>query len=109
MPTQQQINDAHRHQPWYVEALEEFPKPGAKLRYRGAEATLLRNIAENAERELQAGEIYTLRTIELFSSWACVTLEETGETKFALVFFDSMVIPGILLPVETKPVGGTCL
>lgn len=92
MNPQNQVNARHRHQPWYFEALEEFPRPGSKLRFRSARATWFKNLRENAERELRCGEIYTLRTIELFSSWACVTLVETGETEYALGFFERVLM-----------------
>lgn len=67
-----------------------FPRPGAKLRYRGAHLSMFTNLAANAERELKLGETYTLKMIQLASSWACVTLEETGDTEFQLNFFDDL-------------------
>jgi hypothetical protein len=75
---------------YYQEALERFPKPGAKLRYRGTNQLWYTNIIANAERELKIGTTYTLRTIQLFSSWALITLEETGDIEFALGFFDDL-------------------
>ncbi len=74
----------------YKEALERFPKQGAKLRYRGTNQFWFTNIIANAERELRIGEIYTLKSIELASSWACITLEETGDTEFSLGFFHDL-------------------
>ncbi|CAN5584349.1 hypothetical protein BH20ACI4_BH20ACI4_02000 [soil metagenome] len=71
-------------------ALLKFPKPGAKLRYRGTNQFWFTNIIANAERELRIGEIYTLKNIELASSWASITLEETGDTEFSLGFFDDL-------------------
>lgn len=71
-------------------ALERFPKPSAKLRYRGTNKFWFTDIIANAERELSIGEIYTLKSIELASSWACVTLEETGDIEFSLGFFDDL-------------------
>ena len=81
---QRQIDEA------YKEALERFPKPGAKLRYRGTNQFWFTNLIANAERELRIGEIYTLKSIELALSWACITLEETGDTEFSLGFFDDL-------------------
>ena len=72
----------------YQEALKRFPQPGAKLRYRGVKQFWFTNIIANAERELRLGEMYTLKAIKLHSSWACITLEETGDTEFTLGFFD---------------------
>lgn len=74
----------------YKEALEGFPKPGAKLRYRGTTQFWFANLIDNAERELRIGETYTLHSIKLALSWACINLEETGETKFSLGFFDEL-------------------
>jgi len=71
-------------------ALLNFPKPGAKLRYRGAHRYSSTDIIENAERELRVGEIYTLRSIELFLSCAAITLEETGKTEYELGFFEEV-------------------
>ena len=68
--------------------LARFPKPGAKLRYKGAGALWFTDIIANAKRELRVGEVYTLKTLQLASSWAPITLEETGDTRFALSFFD---------------------
>ncbi len=74
----------------YKRSLARFPKPGAKLRYRGTNQFWFTNIIANAERELRIGEIYTLKSIELALSWACITLEETGDTEFSLGFFDDL-------------------
>jgi hypothetical protein len=82
--------NAARRKALYLEALERFPKPGAKLRYRGTCLFWFTDIIANAERELVVGEIYTLKTIEIFSSWASITLEETGETEFAFGFFEAI-------------------
>ena len=71
-------------------ALAEFPKPESKLRYRGTNQFWFTDIIANAERELRIGEIYTLKSIKLASSWACITLEETGDTEFSLGFFDDL-------------------
>lgn len=90
MKEQASLNARHRNNPNYLQTLRRFPKPGAKLRYRGTNRLTATNIIANAERELRLGETYTLRTIELFSSWASVTLEETGDAEFALGFFDRL-------------------
>ena len=79
---QRQIDEA------YKEALERFPKPGAKLRYRGTTQFWFAELIANAERELRIGEIYTLKTVKLALSWAGITLEETGDTEYSLGFFD---------------------
>ena len=83
-------NNAAKRKAVYLEALERFPKAGAKVRYIGTHVFWFTDIIANAERELVVGEIYTLKTIELYSSWASVTLEETGDHEFALGFFESV-------------------
>lgn len=67
-----------------------FPRPGAKLRFVRIDNYHATNIIANAQRELHIGEVYTLKMIRLASSWACITLEETGDTEFALGFFDTL-------------------
>ncbi len=71
-------------------SLARFPKSGAKLRYRGTNQFCSTDIIANAERKLCIGEIYTLKSIELFLSSAYITLEETGDTEFSLGFFDDL-------------------
>jgi len=66
-----------------------FPKPGAKLRYKGTNSFPPTDVIANAERELTIGQTYTLKAIRLASSWARITLEETGDHEFALGFFDT--------------------
>ncbi len=82
---QRMIDDA------YKRAYEKFPKSGAKLLYRGTNQFWVANLIANAERELRIGEIYTRRTIKLASSWACVTLEETGDLEYSLGSFEECV------------------
>lgn len=65
----------------------EFPKPGAKLKYKGTHPFWFTNYIQDAKDKLVVGQEYTLKTIEILSSWCCVTLEETGDTEFALSFF----------------------
>lgn len=79
-----------RHDAAKKSALAKFPKPGSKLRYNGTNQFWFTDIIANAERELRNGEVYTLKSIELFSSWASITLEETGDTRFSLGFFDDL-------------------
>lgn len=72
----------------YAEAYARFPKAGAKLRYRGTHQFWFPSYMANAERELRVGEVYTLKTIELAASWACITLDETGDAEFTLGCFE---------------------
>ena len=64
-----------------------FPSPGAKLKYKGTHIFWFLHSFENAKNNLVVGKEYTLKTIEVFSSWCCITLEETGDTEYSLSFF----------------------
>ena len=66
----------------------KWPRPGSKLRYNGTRPFWFTNIIEDAEKNLVVGNIYTLAKIELASSWAAVTLEESGEVVYSLSFFE---------------------
>ncbi len=74
-------------------SLARFPQVGAKLRYRGTNQYCFTDIIANAERKLCIGEIYTLKSIEVFLSSSYVTLEETGDAEFSLGFFDDLSVP----------------
>lgn len=65
-----------------------FPHPGTKLRFRGTNAFWFTNMIEDAERLLVVDHGYTLKTIEVYSSWASIRLEEFPDTDFTLSFFD---------------------
>lgn len=71
-----------------------FPRPGSKLRFKGTNSYHSTDIIANAQRELKEGDVYTLKMIRLASSWACITLEEKGNTEFALAFFDALPVQG---------------
>jgi hypothetical protein len=36
---------------------------------------------------LVRGKTYTLKKIDVASSWCCITLEETGNVEYSLSFF----------------------
>lgn len=65
-----------------------WPRPGSKLRYRGTHRFWFTNIIKDAEAHLDVGVVYTLAKINLASSWAAVTLEETGDIVYSLGFFE---------------------
>jgi hypothetical protein len=65
----------------------DFPQPGAKVTYKGTHMLWFTDIIKNAEDNLVKGNTYTLKTVDIASSWVCVTLEETGDIKYALSFF----------------------
>lgn len=90
MKDQAALNARHQSNPHYLRMLERLPKPGAKLRYKGTNRLTASNIIENAETRLQVGEIYTLKTIEIFSSWTAVTLEGFDDLQFCLSFFERL-------------------
>ena len=82
-----------RHRPSFNEdpyeaAYRRFPKAGAKLRFKQSHSFPYSDMAENADRELTVGAVYTLKNIELASSWACITLEEKPGMEFSLGYFE---------------------
>jgi hypothetical protein len=90
MEDQEKVKVHFCNSPGALAAINDFPKPGTKLRYRETNKYWHVNIIENAQRELQVGEIYTLRTIEIGRSWTIITLEETGDTEYSLGFFEKL-------------------
>ena len=64
-----------------------FPNPGARLHLQGAGEFWFTNLVEDAERLLTVGHTYTLQDIEVYSSWAKVTLAEIPDAEFPLSFF----------------------
>jgi hypothetical protein len=65
-----------------------FPRPGAKLTYKGTHIFWFTNLIENAEKNLVKGQVYTLKKISVASSWCHIWLEETGDIDYSLSFFD---------------------
>jgi len=65
----------------------DFPIPGDKLIYKGTHTFWFTNIIKNAEDNLVKGKEYTLKKIDVASSWCCITLEETGDKEYSLSFF----------------------
>ncbi len=70
------------------DALDNFPKPGDKLIFRGVNSFWFTDIIKNAIDNLIIGNIYTISEIEVYSSWAMVRVEETGDVEYALAFFE---------------------
>lgn len=88
-----------RHRPNFSEdpyeaAYRGFPKAGAKLRFEQSHDFPYTDMAENADRELTVGAVYTLATIELASSWAAITLEEKPGIRFSLAYFEVLPASG---------------
>ena len=70
--------------------LRGFPRPGAKLRYKGPHPFAPSEVMADAYSQLRVGETYTLKKIMLASSWACISLEETNDSEFSLGYFDDL-------------------
>ncbi len=84
-------NSNHIEDP-YAAAYRRFPKAGARLRFKQSHDFPYTDMAENADRELTVGAVYTLKTIELASSWACITLEEKPGMEFSLGYFEILPV-----------------
>lgn len=65
----------------------DFPVPGDTLTYKGTTPLWFTDIIKNAQNKLVIGQKYTLKTIKVFLSWCCITLEETGNSEYSLGFF----------------------
>ena len=71
-----------------------FPKIGDKLAYKGVPEfyyPMFLSMKGHAEKHLTVGEIYTVRKVEVLSSWCCVWLEEVedDEIYFNRLFFQN--------------------
>lgn len=66
---------------------KDFLKPGDKLTYKGVTWHWHKDIIANAEKLLVKETVYTLKSIQVISSWCCVTLVETGDVEYSLGFF----------------------
>ena len=64
-----------------------WPKAGSKVTFKGVHLFWFVSIIENANKLLEIGKVYTIKKLELASSWCGVILEEYPEHKFALSFF----------------------
>lgn len=65
-----------------------WPVIGDKLRFNGTSDFWIVDLKEGAEANLTIGRIYTLSFIECASSWTAVRLDETGDAKYSLHWFD---------------------
>ena len=61
---------------------------GDRLRFTGTSWHWFTDMIANAERDLKVGEIYTLKSISVASSWTGITLDETGDIKYCLSWFE---------------------
>jgi hypothetical protein len=64
-----------------------FPRPGTRLTFQRNPDFWFTNYVEDADRLLVEGQHYTLSDIEVYSSWAKVTLVEVPDAGFPLSFF----------------------
>lgn len=73
-----------------------WPKPGDKLKFKGKTRCFHTNVEENGEKleKLGRGLEYTVREIDVASSWTLIKLEQFPETDkfgedwFSLSFFE---------------------
>lgn len=70
--------------------MNDFPKVGAKLKFKGAQKHFwFTDIIANA-KALTLGGIYTIKSVDVASSWVKIKLVETGDLVFSLSFFDEV-------------------
>ncbi len=73
--------------------MQEWPKIGDKLKFTGLKQAFHTNVIKNGGK-LKLGEYYTVRKVDVASSWCCIFLEEFPETEvfgddwFSLAFFE---------------------
>ncbi len=67
-----------------------FPKVGAKLKFMGDRIHWFTDIRQNAKDNLTIGNIYTLSNCDPASSWCPIKLEETGELRYELDWFEEI-------------------
>lgn len=61
---------------------------GTKIKYVGAQEHFwYTDIIQNAKDNLKIGNVYTIKTIDIYSSWCTITLEEAGDEEYSLSFF----------------------
>jgi hypothetical protein len=68
--------------------MKQWPKIGSKVTFRGTTMFWFVNIVKDANDLLEIGKEYTIKKLELASSWCGVILEEFPDHKFSLSFFD---------------------
>ena len=68
--------------------MKQWPKLGSKATFKGSSKFWFTNIVKDADELLEVGKEYTIKKLELASSWCAVILEEFPEHKFSLGFFD---------------------
>lgn len=68
--------------------MKQWPKIGSKVIFKGTTKFWFTNIVEDANKLLEVGKEYTIKKLELASSWCGVVLEEFPDNRFALNWFD---------------------
>ena len=72
---------------------QKWPKIGDKLKFTGKTFAFHTNVMKNADK-LLLGQEYTVREVDVASSWCLIKLQEFPETEvygedwFSLSFFD---------------------
>lgn len=65
-----------------------WPAIGSKITYKGTHIFWFTNIIQDAENFLELGKEYTVKELQLASSWCGVILEEFPDKIFSLSFFN---------------------
>lgn len=68
--------------------MKQWPELGSKVTYKGTHMFFFVNIVQDANELLEVSKEYTIKKLELASSWCGVVLEEFPEHKFSLSFFE---------------------
>lgn len=68
--------------------MKKWPQIGDEVTYKGTHLFWFVNIIHNAEKNLEIGKKYTIKTINILSSWCSITLVETNDLVYSLSFFD---------------------
>lgn len=66
-------------------------QPGDQIRFIGVKPFWFTNMIENAKVNLVVGNVYTIATKDIASSWVKITLRETGNLEYALSWFDHVL------------------
>lgn len=65
-----------------------LPRKGDKVVFRRTGPFWYTSYIENADKHLRPGQIYTVESISISSSWCGVKLKETGDMEFVVSWFD---------------------
>lgn len=63
---------------------------GDKIKFVGVGPFWFNSYINNANENLKIGEIYTVKNIDVFSSWTKVVLNETENKEYTLAWFEKI-------------------